>query len=94
MTAAEQDPTGVEHSAAILCAAGYDLIPLLEPIGKAWDLLGVSPHGLILVSMVRGDWPESLGLQRFSAPPRWPTSTVRLLHRYVDGTPWPEVRFL
>jgi hypothetical protein len=54
----------VEHSAAILRAAGYDLIPLAEPIGKAWDLLGVAPHGLILVNVVQGDLPEPFGLQR------------------------------
>jgi len=84
----------LERSAQILRAAGYDCVLQLEPISKAWDLLGVSPHGLILVSVVHGDWPEALGLQRHGGPPRWPTSTVRLLHGYADGSPWPEVRFL
>jgi hypothetical protein len=60
--------TAVECSSRILHAASYDLVPLLEPIGQVWDLLGVSPHGLILVNVVRGDWPELLGLQRLGAP--------------------------
>jgi len=92
--AREPHPAGVEHSAAILRAAGFDLVPLAEPIGTAWDLFGVSPHGLILVHVVRGAWPEMLGLQSLSVPPRWPANTGRLLHRYVDGTSSPEVRLL
>jgi len=92
--AAEEYRAGVEHSAAILRAAGFDLVPLAEPIHKAWDLFGVSPHGLILVNVVRGGWPEMLGLQSLGVPPRWPVQTARVIHRYVDKTPWPEVRVL
>jgi hypothetical protein len=80
-------------SAQILRAADYDCVLLLEPIGKAWDRLGVAPHGLILVNVVHGDWSEMLGLQR-RVPPRWPASTARLVHRYTDEGPWPEVRVL
>jgi hypothetical protein len=86
--------TAVECSSRILHAASYDLVPLLEPIGQVWDLLGVSPHGLILVNVVRGDWPEMLGLQRLGIPPRWPAGTTRLVHRYSDEGPWPEARLL
>jgi hypothetical protein len=84
----------LERSAQILRAAGYACVLLLEPIGKAWDLLGVSPHGLVLVTVVRGDWPEMLGLQSLGVPQRWPASTVRLVHRYTDEGPCPEARVL
>jgi hypothetical protein len=86
--------TAVECSSRILHAASYDLVPLPEPIGQVWDLLGVSPHGLILVNVVRGDWPEMLGLQRLGVPLRWPVETTRLIHRYVDGQSLPEARVL
>jgi hypothetical protein len=86
--------TAVECSSRILHAASYDLVPLLEPIGQVWDLLGVSPHGLVLVTVVRGDWPEMLGLQRLGAPPRWPVQTTRVIHRYLEGQVLPEVRVL
>ena len=94
MSPGEQYPAGVEHSAKILQAAGYALVPLVEPIGKAWDLLGIAPHGVILVSVVRGDWPEPFGLQRLGVPSRWPTSILRVVHKYGDESPWPEVRVL
>jgi hypothetical protein len=94
MTAPAQYVEGIEHSAQILEAAGYDLVPLLGPLAKSWDLLGVSPHGLILVSVVRGAWPELLGLQSLGVPPRWPAATVRLIHRYADESTWPAVRVL
>ena len=93
-TPPEQYQAGIEHSAQILEAAGFDVVPLLRPIGKAWDLLGVSPHGLILVTVVRGAWPEMLGLASLGVPPRWPVSTVRLVHRYADESAWPAVRIL
>ena len=93
-TPTEQHQTGIEHSAQILEAAGCDLVPLLRPIANAWNLLGVGPHGLLLVHVVRGAWPEMLGLQSLGVPPRWPASTGRLIHRYVDETRWPEVRLL
>ena len=92
--ATELYPADVEHTAQILRAAGYDVIPLAEPIAKAWTLFGVSPHGLILVNVVHGGWPEMLGLQSLGVPPRWPVQTVRLVHRYTNEGRWPEVRVL
>ncbi len=93
-TPAEQHQADVEQSAAILEAAGCDVVPLLRPIAQAWNLLGIGPHGLLLVHVVRGTWPEMLGVQSFGIPPRWPASTGRLIHSYVDGGPRPEVRLL
>ena len=91
---AEQHAADIEHSAAILEAAGLALVPLLRPIAQSWDLLGVSPCGLLLVHVVRGAWPEMLGLQSLSVPPRWPASTGRLVHNYTDEGSSPEVRLL
>ena len=94
MTPAEQCQADVEHSAAILTAAGCDVVPLLRPIAQAWTLLGIGPHGLLLVHVVRGAWPEMLGLQSLGIPPRWPAGTGRLIDRYTDDGPGPQVRLL
>ena len=93
-TPTEQYQAGSEHSAQILEAAGYDVVPLLRPIAKSWDLLGVSPCGLLVVHVVRGGWPEMLGGQSLGIPPRWPAATLRLIHRYADDASWPAVRIL
>ena len=79
---------------AILEAAGFDVVPLLRPIARACNLLGIGPLGLLLVHVVRGDWPEMLGVQSLGIPPRWPASTGRLIHRYTDDGSSPEVRLL
>ena len=92
MSPGEQHQADVEQSAAILEGAGLALVPLLRPIAQCWDLLGVSPCGLLLVHVVRGAWPEMLGLKSLGVPPRWPASTGRLIHRYVEGLPGPAVR--
>jgi hypothetical protein len=91
---AEQHQADVEHSAAILEAAGCAVVPLLRPIAQVWNLLGVGAHGLLLVHVVRGAWPEMLGLQSLGIPPRWPASTGRLVHKYTDEGSSPEVRLL
>lgn len=91
---AEQHQADVEQSAAILEAAGLALVPLLRPIAQCWDLLGIGPHGLLLVHVVRGAWPEMLGLQSLGIPTRWSASTGRLIHRYTDAGPCPQVRLL
>jgi len=84
-----------EHSAAILEAAGCAVVPpLLRPIAQAWNLLGIGPHGLLLMHVVRGAWPVMLGLQSLGIPPRWPASTRRLVHKYTDEGSSPEVRLL
>ena len=45
------------RSQQILEAAGFEVLPLARRIGAAWDLLGASPQGLILVGLfIR--WPE------------------------------------
>jgi hypothetical protein len=91
---------GVAHSGQILEAAGYDLIPLREPIGQCWDLLGVGARGLVLVAVILGKaWPTMIGAQSLGVPPRWPAYTVRLVHKYTTEIStteisWPEVRVL
>lgn len=37
----------VARSEALLTAAGFSLIPLATPVAGVWDLLAVSPRGLI-----------------------------------------------
>ena len=69
-------------------------MPVASPIGKTWNLLGVGPHGLILVTVVRGDWPEKLGLQSLGVSPAVASQYGPIDSRYVDETRWPEVRLL
>ena len=87
-----QDANDVMKSAMILEAAGFRLVPLSHPIAP-WQLLGVSPQGLMLCHVCRGDWPSTLGVL-FGFPPGLPLSTRRLLHKWTDGEPWPAVRAL
>jgi hypothetical protein len=82
---AEDDVT---RSAAVIQAAGYQLVPLSRPIGP-WAILAVSGHGLLLVSVVRDAWPWTLG-SAWGQPAGWPVYTRRLIHRGVAGVDLPE----
>jgi hypothetical protein len=77
----------VARSAAIIMAAGYQLVPLQHPIG-VWGLLGVCSQGLLLVSIVRDHWPSTMGTL-WGHPAGWPVNTRRLIHRWTDK-PLPE----
>ena len=78
----------VARSAAIIQAAGYLLIPLARAIGP-WAILGVSGHGLLLVSVVRDAWPSTMG-SVWGHPAGWPVYTRRLIHRWMPEAPLPE----
>ena len=80
------EATKLERSAAIVMAAGYRLVPLLQPIGP-WQILGVNPQGLVLLAVVEEF--QHLGVL-YGAPAGWPHFTRRLLHRYPPGADWPE----
>jgi hypothetical protein len=77
----------VTRSAAVIQAAGYQLVPLSRPIGP-WALLATCGHGLLLVSVVREAWPSTMGAL-WGHPPGWPINTRRLIHRWTDK-PLPE----
>jgi hypothetical protein len=77
---AEDDVT---RSAAVIQAAGYQLVPLSRPIGP-WAILAVSGHALLLVSVARDAWPTTLG-SVWGHPAGWPVYTRRLVHRWVTG---------
>ncbi len=85
------EATTLERSAACVMAAGYRLVPLLRPVGP-WEILGVSPHGLLLVAVVE-QWPSGLGAI-YGMPAGWPHFTRRLLHRWPPGAAWPETMAL
>ncbi len=74
-------------SAAILEAAGCDVVPLLGPIAQAWNLLGIGPHGLLLVHVVRGAWPEMLGFRASASRRGGRPAPAGSIHRYIDGAP-------
>jgi hypothetical protein len=78
----------VGRSAAIVQAAGYQLIPLARPIGP-WAILVVSGHALLLVSVVRDAWPSTLGAV-WGHPAGWPVYTRRLIHRWPPDATLPE----
>jgi len=87
MTISEND---VDASAAILEAAGFELVPLRYPLAAVWHLLAVSPSTLLLVSVIRGpDWPAVSPGFAYQLPPGWPVWTRRMIHRWADDAPLP-----
>jgi hypothetical protein len=50
MSAAIDDD--VSRSAAILEAAGYEIVPLRHPLGGVWHLLAADPFHMLLVSVL------------------------------------------
>lgn len=78
----------VARSAAVIQAAGYQLIPITRPIGP-WAILAVCGHGLLLVSVVKEAWPSTMG-GLWGLPAGWPVNTRRLIHRWTTDKPLPE----
>ena len=63
----------IEASAAILEAAGYELVPLRHPLAGVWHLLAADPFHMLLVSVIRGpEWPDFGGANPYRHPPTWP----------------------
>jgi hypothetical protein len=92
---AEAPPDYAERSQRILEAAGFEVLPLTRRIGDAWDLLGASPQGLVLVGLfMRADWPSFAGVNRYRCPSSFPPATRLLGHRWTPDADWPEVRTL
>jgi len=86
--AAPEDDIG--RSAALLEAAGFELVPLRHPLAGVWHLLAVSPSSLLLVSVIRGEaWPEVGVGWAYQPPPAWPPWTRRLIHKWSE-VPLPE----
>jgi hypothetical protein len=86
-TAPEDD---VSRSAAILEAAGYEIVPLRHPLSGVWHLLAADPFHMLLVSVVRGPaWPDFGGVNAYRHPPTWPPWTRRLIHRWDADAPFP-----
>ena len=84
-----------ERSQRILGAAGFEVLPPTRRIGNAWDLLGASPQGLVLVGLfIRPDGPSFVGVNRYSCPTSFPPTTRLLGHRWTSDAEWPEVRAL
>ena len=83
----EDEP--IHRSAAVLEAAGCQLLPLAHAIGP-WPLVGVTPAGLILCAVVAEAWPADLGI-RYGPLSGWPPTTRRLLHHWRPDAPWPVV---
>jgi hypothetical protein len=77
----------VARSAAVIQAAGYQLVPIARPIGP-WSILAVCGQGFLLVSVVRDGWPSLLG-HLWGHPHGWPVNTRRLIHCWTDK-PLPE----
>ena len=72
----------VAKSAALLAAAGFQLVPLAHPVGPRL-LLAVSPRGSTVVAPVT-EKPTLTGAT-YSVPAGWPMGTVRLLLIWGDG---------
>lgn len=76
------------RSAAIVQAAGYQLVPLAHAIGP-WGLLGTCSQGLLLVAIVRETWPSTMG-GLWGHPASFPVNTRRLIHCWKADAPLPE----
>jgi hypothetical protein len=90
MTAPAPAEDDVTRSAAILEAAGYEIVPLRHPLAGVWHLLAADPFHMLLVSVVRGpEWPALGGVSLYRHPPTWPPWTRRLIHRWTDDAVLP-----
>ena len=80
-----------EHrSIALLEASGYACTRAAASLG-AWDIIGVSARDVVLVQVKTRDWPstaEMATLASFAAP----SNCRKLVHRWRDRQPRPDVR--
>jgi hypothetical protein len=76
----------VDSSAAILEAAGFEIVPLRHPLAGVWHLLAADPFHMLLVSVIRGtEWPDFGGANPYRHPPTWPPWTRRVIHKWGEG---------
>ena len=82
-----------EHrSRKILEAAGYTVLRMAGSHG-CWDLIGFSATDVVLCQVKSRDWPGTLELEElrsFACPP----NCRRIIHRWKDRVPVPDVKEL
>jgi len=80
-----------EHrSMAVLEAAGYRCTRSAGSLGE-WDVIGISGRDVVLVQIKTRDWPGAVEMEQlkmFVAPP----NVRKLIHRWTDRRPLPEVK--
>jgi len=90
---AKRKGTRNEHrSMQFLEAAGYACTRAAASLG-AWDIIGIGSTDVVLCQVKTRDWPgtaEMETLRAFPAPPQ----CRKLVHRWVDGRRYPDVREL
>ncbi len=80
-----------EHrSRALLAADGYAVVRAAGSHG-AFDLVGISTAGVVLVQVKSRDWPGTAEMAEMAAFPT-PTNARKLIHRWRDGMRAPDVR--
>jgi hypothetical protein len=82
-----------EHaSRRLLEAEGYAVVRAAGSKG-AWDLIGVSSRDVVLVQVKSRDWPGAMEMDALVGFP-CPPGCRRLVHRWRDRAPIPDVREL
>lgn len=77
------------RSMAILEAAGCDAFRMAGSHG-AWDVIGVSDMGVVLVQCKLNVWPTKDEIEAMKQA-RCPTTGLKMLHYYTRGRHAPEV---
>ena len=78
------------RSIALLEGAGYRCTRSGGSLG-VWDVIGIGHLGIVLCQVKTRDWPgteEMVALRAFPCP----SNCTKLLHRWRDGQPVPDIR--
>lgn len=78
------------RSMALLKAAGYRCTRSAASLGE-WDIVGIGPDGFVLCQVKTRDWPGAEEMQVLQAF-RCPANCRRLIHRWRDRVPLPDVK--
>lgn len=79
-----------EHrSIRLLKADGYICTRAAASFG-IWDVIGIGSNDVVLVQVKTRDWPSSAELEELRGFP-CPSNCKRLIHRWRDRQPLPDV---
>jgi Holliday junction resolvase len=80
-----------EHrSIALLEASGYRCTRAAGSLG-AWDIIGISATGVLLLQVKTRDWPGTVEMETLANFPA-PWNVVKLIHRWRDRQKLPDVK--
>ena len=80
------------RSIRLLEASGYRCTRSAASLG-AWDIVGISRGGIVLVQCKTRDWPSLVEMETLNDFPA-PANCQKLIHRWRDGELLPDVKTL